>query len=270
MFNDIFKYEFLTNALVASLLSSIICGIIGVIITEKKLTMMCGGIAHTAYGGVGLGYLLGIEPIIGAAAFSVSSAIAIGTIKRKTKANTDIIISLFWSLGMALGVIFISLMEGYPPDMNAYLFGNILSVTKLDIYLMLILVGITFLFTLMFFNDLKAYMLDSEFASVVGINTAFYEYAILILTSLSIVVVIRAVGIILCIALFSAPCATASLITKKLSLRMLISSLLSAIFCLFGLLISYNFTISSGAVIIFVAAGVYFIALTVKKIFAKN
>ena len=167
MFNDIFKYEFLTNALVASLLSSIICGIIGVIITEKKLTMMCGGIAHTAYGGVGLGYLLGIEPIIGAAAFSVSSAIAIGTIKRKTKANTDIIISLFWSLGMALGVIFISLMEGYPPDMNAYLFGNILSVTKLDIYLMLILVGITFLFTLMFFNDLKAYMLDSEFAKVI-------------------------------------------------------------------------------------------------------
>lgn len=270
MLNDIFKYEFLTNALVASLLSSIICGIIGVIIIEKKLTMMCGGIAHTAYGGVGLGYLFGFEPIIGAAAFSVGSAMAIATIKRKTHAKTDIIISLFWSLGMALGVIFISLMEGYPPDMNAYLFGNILSVTRLDIFLMLILAFIILLFVITFFNDLKAYMLDSEFAKVLGIKTAFYEYAILILTALGIVVVIRAVGIILCIALFSAPAATASLITKNLQLRMLLSSLLSAIFCLCGLFISYNFTISSGAVIIFVAVAVYFISLAIKKITAKN
>ncbi len=270
MLYDIFKYEFLTNALIASLLSSVICGIIGVIITEKKLTMMCGGIAHTAYGGVGLGYLLGFEPIIGAAAFSVSSAIAIGTIRRKTRANTDIIISLFWSLGMALGVIFISLMEGYPPDMNSYLFGNILSVTKLDIYLMLILVSIIFLFTVAFFNDLKAYMLDGEFAKVIGIKTTFYEYAILILTALSIVVVIRAVGIILCIALFSAPSATASLMTKSLKLRMLLSSLLSAIFCSGGLLVSYNFTVSSGAVIVFIATAVYFISLIIKKIFSKN
>ncbi len=266
MIYDFFKYSFLQNALIASLLCSVICGVIGVIIYEKKLVMMSGGIAHTAYGGVGLGYLLNFNPLLGAGIFSVTSALIIGTINRKTKTNTDIIISLFWSLGMASGVIFTSLIDGYPPDMNAYLFGNILSVSENDIKLMLILAVIILILTITFFNSWKAYMFDSEFAKIRGLSTSFFEYLLLILTALSVVVLIRAVGIILVIALLSAPTATASLLTKKLQFRMIISFLFCAVFCISGLIISYNFGISSGAAIVFVSVITYFIILLTKKI----
>ena len=139
MIHALLEYQFMQNAFIASLLASIVCGMIGVIVVEKKLVMMSGGIAHTAYGGVGLGYLLGFEPIIGAFLFSVAAALGIGAIKRKGGVQADIIIGLFWSLGMALGIVFIALMPGYPPDLNSYLFGNILSVTKADLYLMVLL-----------------------------------------------------------------------------------------------------------------------------------
>ena len=166
MLEAIIKYSFLQNALLSGILASIICGIIGVIITEKKLLIMSGGIAHTAYGGVGLGYLLGFEPILGAGIFSVAAALIIGAVRRKNTARSDIIISLLWSLGMASGIAFIGLMPGYPPDMNSYLFGNILSVTKKDISLMLILTVIVLIAAIAFFNDWKAFLFDSNFSKI--------------------------------------------------------------------------------------------------------
>ena len=139
MLEALFKYSFLQNAVIASVFAGIICGIIGVIIVEKKLLMLSGGIAHTAYGGVGLGYLLGFEPLIGAGLFSVTAAVAIGTIRRKNSRNSDVIIAVLWSLGMALGIVFTEIMPGYPPDMSSYLFGNILSVKNSDLYMIIIL-----------------------------------------------------------------------------------------------------------------------------------
>jgi len=270
MIRDILKYEFLQNAVFASLFAGVICGIIGVIITEKKLLMMSGGIAHTAYGGVGLGYLLSFEPIIGAGIFAVASAFIIGAVKRKTRTNTDIIISLLWALGMALGVIFISLMKGYPPDMNAYLFGNILSVTKSDLYLMAGLSVVILAVIIIFFNDWKAFLFDSEFAGINGIKTVFLEYALLLMTALSIVVLIRAVGIILVIALLSAPAAISSFVSKRLSSRMVISSVITFVFCVIGLFVSYYVGVSSGASIVFAAALVYFVMMFIHKIRKRN
>ena len=116
MIKALFEYSFLQNAVISAILASIACGIIGTIVIEKRLTMMSGGIAHTAFGGIGLGYLLGIEPIIGALIFSIAAALGVVTIKRKTNMNTDIPIGLFWSAGMALGIIFISITPGYPPE----------------------------------------------------------------------------------------------------------------------------------------------------------
>ena len=153
MLEALTEYSFLQNALLAGILASIICGVIGVILTEKKLLIMSGGIAHTAYGGVGLGYLAGFEPIIGAGIFSVAAAIIIGTVRRKNTAHSDTIISLLWSLGMAAGIAFTGLMPGYPPDMNSYLFGNILSVTKIVINLMLPLAVIVLFTVIIFFSD---------------------------------------------------------------------------------------------------------------------
>jgi len=265
----LFEYQFLQNALISGILASIVCGIIGVIIVEKKLVMMSGGIAHTSYGGVGLGYLLGFEPIIGAFIFSVCAALGIGYIKRKGGARSDVVIGLFWSLGMALGILFIAFMPGYPPDLSSYLFGNILSVTKSDLFL---IVGLTIIVTLVIvalFNNWKAYLFDDEFASIIGIKTAFLEYLLLILIAMTVVVLIRVVGIILVLALLTAPAATAGLLTSNLKKRMIYSILLGNIFCISGLWISYKMNIASGAVIVVLSVIGYFISYIIRSIVMK-
>ncbi len=266
MLEMIFKYEFLQNALAIGLLSAIICGIIGVIITEKKLLMLSGGIAHTAYGGVGLGYLIGIEPIIGALIFSTASAVVIGKINRQKRVQSDIIIALLWSAGMALGIAFTGLMNGYPPDINSYLFGNILSVSRSDILVLAILSIITIGVFLIFQNDWKSYLFDPAFAEITGIKTSLLEYTLLILVALCVVVLIKAVGIILCLALLSAPAACSALLSKSFKGRIALSIVFTLIFNLTGLTLSYYWGIASGATIVLVAVTAYFIMLlTVKQ-----
>ena len=139
MIEALFSYTFIRNALMSAILASIVCGIIGTIITQKRLVSMSGGIAHASFGGIGLGYLLGIEPIIGGLIFSTLASLGISTIKRRTNTNADTLIGMFWSVGMALGILFIALTPGYPPDMTSYLFGDILTVSSPYIKMMLIL-----------------------------------------------------------------------------------------------------------------------------------
>jgi zinc transport system permease protein len=254
----LFEYQFLQNALIASILASIVCGIIGVIVVEKKMVMMSGGIAHTAYGGVGLGYLLGFEPIIGAFIFSVTAAMGIGYINRRGGAQSDVIIGLFWSLGMALGIVFIALMPGYPPDLNSYLFGNILAVTKLDISLMIVLTCLVVIVIIVLFNDWKAYLFDEEFAAIIGVKTAFLEYLLLILVAMTVVVLIRVAGIIMVLALLTAPAAIAGMFSSKLKNRMIVAIIIGAIFCITGLWISYVMNIASGACIVILSVLFYF------------
>lgn len=270
MLSEIFEYEFLQNAIAVGFVSAIICGIIGVIITEKRILMLSGGIAHTAYGGVGLGYLIGIEPIIGALLFSTASAVIIGNINRKKNIQSDIIISILWSAGMALGIAFTGLMPGYPPDMNSYLFGNILSVSRNDILVLGILSLITLIIFLIFQNDWKAYLFDPSFAEISGINTAFLEYTLLILVALCVVVLIKAVGIILCLALLSTPAACASLLTKRLNTRIISSIVFTLIFNIAGLVFSYYLGIASGATIVLVAVITYFSILLISGIRKKR
>lgn len=269
MISALFEYQFLQNAFFASILASVVCGIIGVIVVEKKLVMMSGGIAHTAYGGVGLGYLLGFEPIIGAFLFSISAAMGIGYIKRKGSVQSDIIIGLFWSLGMALGIVFIALMPGYPPDLNSYLFGNILSVTKLDLRLMIVLTFLVVLVVVALFNNWKAYLFDEEFASIIGIKTAFLEYLLLILIAMTVVVLIRVAGIIMVLALLTAPAAVAAMFSSKLKNRMIYSIILGAFFCITGLWLSYVMNISSGACIVILSVVFYFLTYTICSIRTK-
>ena len=266
MINAILHYQFMQNAAMAGILASIVCGIIGVIIVEKKLVMMSGGIAHTAYGGVGLGYLLGFEPILGAFFFAVCAALGIGYINRKGGARADIIIGLFWSLGMALGILFIALMPGYPPDLNSYLFGNILSVTKSDLRLTAAAATFVALIVILFYHHWKAYLFDEQFASILGVKTSFLEYLLLILVALTVVVLIRVVGIILVLALLTAPAATAGLLSQKLHQRMLYAILLGSIFCITGLYLSYQWNIASGAVIVILSVACYFLVYLIRAV----
>lgn len=270
MLEALFKYHFLQNAVLAGIMASIVCGIIGVIIIEKKLVMMSGGIAHTSYGGVGLGYLLGFEPIIGAFIFSVCAALGIGFIKRKGKANSDVIIGLFWSLGMALGILFIALMPGYPPDLSSYLFGSILSVTKSDLCLTASLTVIVALVIIILFNDWKAYLFDEEFAYIKGLKTAFLEYLLLVLIAMTVVVLIRVVGIILVLALLTAPAATASILTSSLKKRMIYSIIIGNVFCLGGLSISYEINAASGAVIVVLSVVCCFLTYAASALLCKR
>ena len=269
MIKALFEYQFLQNALIAGILASIVCGIIGVIIVEKKLVMMSGGIAHTSYGGVGLGYLLGFEPIIGAFLFSICAALGIGYIKRKGGVQSDVVIGLFWSLGMSLGILFISLMPGYPPDLSSYLFGNILAVTKSDLYLMAVITAFVLLVIISLYNNWKAYLFDDEFASIIGIKTAFMEYLLLVLVAMTVVALIRVVGIILVLALLTAPAATAGILTNNFKKRMIYSVLLGMFFCISGLFISYEINIASGAVIVILSVVFYFLANIVRSIILK-
>ncbi|MBS4535745.1 metal ABC transporter permease [Clostridium sp. D2Q-14] len=264
MIIEAFKYDFFKNAFIAAILASIVCGIIGTIIVEKKLVMMSGGIAHTSFGGIGLGYLLGFEPILGAFGFSVLAALSISTINRIARTNSDAIVGIFWSVGMSLGIFFVSLMPGYPPDMTSYLFGDILTVSNLSLNMMIIANIVVLSSIIILFNYWKLYLFDEEFSEVLGIPTRFLEKFLFIMIALTIVVLLRVVGIILVIALLTIPPSIAKLFTYDLKNMMIISSILGIVFTILGLFLSYAFNIASGATIILLSATTYFILAFLK------
>lgn len=259
------QYSFIQNALIGALLASIVCGIIGTIIIEKRLVMLSGGIAHASFGGIGLGYFLGVEPIITGLLFAVASALCIAGIKRNTSSDSDALIGMFWAVGMALGILFIALTPGYPPDMSSYLFGDILTISRSNIMLALGMDVFIVLSIAAFFNHWKAYLFDEEFSSVIGIDTRFLEYFLSVLVGMSIVILIKIVGIVLVIALLTIPPATASLFSRNLLGIMKLSIVLGMANCLLGLVVSYIFNIPSGATIILVSCGVYFASLLLRR-----
>ena len=257
MIETILKYNFLQNAIMAAILASIACGVIGVYIMEKKLVMMSGGIAHTAFGGIGLGYFLKVEPIFTALGVSVIAALAVAALKRKARTDSDLLIGMFWSLGMALGVVFIAMTPGYPPDIASVLFGNILAVSRSDLRLILGLDILVLATVTAFYQMFKAYIFDEEFASVAGVPVRALEYLMYILVAVTVVVMIRVVGIILVIALLTAPPAIAKQFTYDMKKIMALSVLLGIGFCFAGLWVSYTVRLASGASIVMVAVGAY-------------
>lgn len=259
------QYTFVQNALIGAVLASIACGIIGSIIVEKKLVMMSGGIAHSTFGGIGLGYYLNIEPIIGGLLFSVLAAIGIVNIKRKTNIHSDTIIGIFWAIGMALGILFIALAPGYPPDITSYLFGDILMVTRWDIIFMLIIDILIFLTISTLFVYWNAFLFDDEFANTLGIRTRLFDYVLFILIACTIVVLIKVVGIILVMALLTVPPAMAKQFSKSLKVMMFISVGIGILFCISGLMLSYLYNIPSGATIILLSGFVYFTTINFQK-----
>jgi len=266
MLSALFKYSFLQNAFLGAIIASILCGIIGTIIVEKKMVMMSGGIAHTAFGGIGLGYFLGIEPIIGALFFSTAAALGAAAIKKKSDTNTDIIMGIFWSMGMAAGILFIAFTPGYPPDMASYLFGDILTIRRVDLWIMAALCLVTVLTVALFFNSFKAYLFDEEFAYIMKIKTQVLEYITYAMIAFTVVVLIRVVGIILLISLLTAPPAIARMFSYNLKKIMLLSMVLGILFCIFGLWVSYELEIASGAAIVLIAGFTYIAASLLRRL----
>lgn len=251
---EVLQYEFMRNALLAGLLAAIACGVIGVYVVVKKVVSISGGIAHASFGGVGLGYLLGINPVLGALFFTLASAVIMGLVTRKTKLPEDTAIGILWAIGMALGVIFIGLTPGYVPDLFSYLFGNILTVPSSDLMFMLILDIIIVAVVALFYKGFLALSFDEEFGTVVGAPVQALYLLLLCLIALTIVVLIRVVGIILVIALLTVPAALARQFTFDLRKMMLLSVLFGAVFTFGGLWLSFVLDLASGATIILLSS----------------
>jgi zinc transport system permease protein len=258
------------NALISALLASIVTGIIGTIAIEKKLVSMSGGIAHASFGGIGLGYLLGFEPIWGGLFFAMSSSILISKLSENTKIKADTLTGILWSFGMALGILFISLAPGYMPDMTSYLFGDILSVSKASIISMVVITAIILLVFIAFYNYIILYLYDEEYAKIRGINVEVLRWVIYIMIPIGIIVLIRVVGIILTIALMTIPISISKLFYKSFAKVVISSIIISALFCIIGLAVSYYANIPSGVCIIVISTIVYLTLLATKNAIQKR
>ena len=265
MIDAIFGYSFMRNALLAALLASIVTGIIGTIAIEKKLISMSGGIAHASFGGIGLGYLAGFEPIWGGLLFAVGASISISRLPKDTRLKADTMIGILWSFGMALGILFISLAPGYMPDMTSYLFGDILSVSTSYIIYMAVFSAAVVIVFLMLYNHLVLYMFDEEYAAARGINVKVMEWVVYIMIPVGIIVLVKVVGIILTIALMTIPVSIAKLFFKTVGKVIVFSMLISFVFSIIGLAVAYYANIPSGVCIVILSAAVYFILRLTKS-----
>ncbi|UTJ07180.1 metal ABC transporter permease [Arcobacter roscoffensis] len=259
------QYDFIQNALIAGILISISAGIIGSLVVVNRLTFLTGGIAHSSYGGIGLAIYLGIPVLFGATVFAIITAVVIAMLTLKNRNRADSIIGLMWAFGMAVGIIFIDITPGYNVDLMSYLFGSIIAVSNGDVLYMTILDIFIISIVMIFYKQILAVSYDSEFASLRGINTKFFYTLILILASLCVVAAIKAVGLILVIALLTIPTYLAESFASRLSTMMILSSALATLFTIIGLAISYYYDISSGASIIISAV----VILTVVKLLRR-
>jgi zinc transport system permease protein len=262
---EFLQYGFIQNALIAAVLVSVACGIVGSYVVVKKIVSISGAISHAAFGGIGLGFFIGINPIVAAIPFSILSAVGIGLINEKVKISEDTAIGILWSVGMAIGVIFINLTPGYAPDLFSYLFGNILTVPSSDLVLMLILDFIIIFTVLLFYREFLAVSFDQEFSRVVGVPVEFVYILLLCIVALSVVVLIKVVGVILVIALLSIPAAVSKQITSKMENIMILSVILGVILTISGLWLSYIFNLASGATIVLVLGSAFFISTFLKN-----
>ena len=262
---EFLQYDFMRNALLAAVLVSIACGIVGTFVVVKRIVFISGGISHAAFGGIGLGYWLGVNPLLAVIPFSLAAAVAIGVLGRRMRVSDDTAIGVLWTMGMAMGILFIQLSPGYAPDLMSYLFGNILTVPTRDLWLMLALDGIILLAVVALYREFAAISFDEEFAAVVGVPARVLGLLLLCLVALSVVVLIRVVGIILVIALLTMPAAISRQFTHDLKKLMILASLTGIALTAGGLWLSFLLDLGSGATIILVLGTVFLLTSSLKR-----
>ena len=248
---DLFAYDFFMKAFLAAIFASISCGIIGSYIVSRRIVFISGGITHASFGGIGMAFFLGFNPLLGAVAFAVLSALGIQFFTKVAEIREDSSIAIWWSLGMALGIIFVFLTPGYTPNLMSYLFGNILTVTVSELWWMFILNLVIIIFFSLLFRKILYIAFDEEFARAAGLPVSLFNYLTIILIALTVVLNIRVVGIILILSLLTIPQATANLFTNDFKKLLILSSVFAFVGTISGLFISYYLDIPSGAAIIF-------------------
>jgi len=256
---DLLQYAFFRNALIGSLFACISCGLAGSYIVSRRLVFISGGITHASFGGLGLGIYFGISPIFSALLFSIASAFGIEWLSKKNNVREDSAIAAFWALGMAIGVICIFLTPGYSSNISAYLFGNILTITQLDLIFSGTFAVLVSIFFMIFFKPVLYTAFDSEFAKTQGVKVALIEHLMMLVIAVTIVLSIRLIGIMLLMSLLTVPQMTANLFSSRLQKIIFYSIGLGITGCISGLFLSYYLNVPSGATIIFVQIFIFLI-----------
>ncbi len=264
------QFEFMQNALAAGILASIICGIIGTLIVVNRLVFLSGGIAHSAYGGIGLAFYFGWPYMVGAIGFALFSAMIMAAVSLKARHRADTIIGVMWAMGMAFGILLLDLTPGYNVDLMSYLFGSILSVPQSDLITMAVIGFVILGLIAIFFRDLLAMSYDEEFAQIRGVPVKLLYFMLIGIVAVTVVMVVQVVGLILVIALLTIPPFIAEKYTKSMISMMIVSCFLGMFFTTGGLWLSYTFDMTSGAAIIFLAGTVFFLSLAIDNLLLRR
>lgn len=266
---ELLQYGFIQNALLAGILASVACGVIGSLVVVNRIVFISGGIAHTAYGGIGLAFFLGISPLLGAGMFAVVSAVIMAVITLNNKHRADTVIGVMWAFGMAFGIILMDITPGYGVDLMSYLFGSILAVPDEDLMYMAGLDVLIIGYIVFWYRQIHAVSFDSEYAASMGVRSGIVYTVMLVMSALAVVLLIRVVGLILIIAMLTIPPYIAEKRVSSLKGMMILSSILSLVFTLGGLVISYVFNLTSGASIIAVSSVCFFLFIVYDRLTAR-
>lgn len=266
---SIIEYTFFQNALLGSLLASVLCGFVGTYIVARRLVFISGGITHASFGGIGLGVYFGLNPILSAMVFAVASACGVQWMSHRGRIREDSAIAVSWTFGMSVGIICCFLTPGFMPDLSSYLFGNILTIGRADLWL---LGGMTAAVALLFallMRTIISVAFDPVFARSQHLPVAFVDYLMMAVTAMTIVSTLRMVGIVLAMGLLTLPQMTANLFTYSFRRIIAGSIVIGWIDCLVGLTLSYRLNVPSGASIIFSSIIIYGLSKAIKTAFDK-
>ena len=262
-FYDIFRYEYLMNALLAAVFAGITCGIVGTYVVARRMVFLCGGVTHASFGGLGIAVYMGANPIAGAMVFAVLSALGIEWAGDRGRIREDSAIGIIWSVGMAVGALFMSLTPGYTSgDLSSYMFGSIVTVTTRDVATLGVLTLFCIVGAGLWWRPVMYLAFDRDFAASQGIATRAASYIMAVIVALTIVLSIRVMGIVLLLSLFTIPAVTANAMTKSYAAITRWAAVLAVAGAVVGLFISYNLEVPPGASIIFTLT----IALIVVKL----
>jgi zinc transport system permease protein len=265
------EYDFFVRAVLAGLLASIACGVIGTYVVTRRMAAISGGLSHAAFGGLGLAHLLGFNPWWGATGFAVLCGAGLGYWSQRNH-NLDTMIAMVWSLGMALGMLFLSFSPGYAADLMSYLFGSILFVPPNYLMMIGILDAVIVAVVVVFFRELQAISFDDEYARVVGLPVMALHLMQLVMISLAVVALIQVVGVVLVIALLTIPPTVARQWTDRLGRMMALATTVGAACCTGGLFVAWwlsaahDISVPTGPIIILMAATLQFISTGIRRI----
>lgn len=266
---DILSYSFIQNALIAALLSGLSCGIIGTYIVTRRLVFLSGGITHSSLGGIGIAYWAGLNTTAGALVFAVISAFGIDYLGSKGKLREDTAIGILWSLGMAIGVLFIFLTPGYAPNLMSFLFGNLLLTPSAYLVWLGVFDAVLVLIFALFYRIIFYTALDSSYAASQRTRTRAINLAMLILISVAIVLNIKTIGIVLLISMLTIPTAIAAVFSNRFAVIMAWASVIAITSTVAGLVLSYAYDIPSAAVSVIFLAALFVICKIVKALYYK-